>query len=606
MIGVVMGILPAARAGEWPQFRGPNGDGVSSETRLPESWGPDKNVRWTFKDPGFGWSSPVVWGDKVFVTTSVSEKQTKPKPGDMGLGPMGGPGGRGGFGGPGPGGRGRGGFGGPPRPGQILPGFVQGMLNLTEDQKTELDGLQKDVDARLDKILTDQQNRQLKANPPGFGRGGRGGFGPGGFGGPPRPGQVLPASAQERLKLTEDQKKQVRDLQKGVDAKLAKVLTAEQGKQLKDMQQGFARGGRGGRGGFGPGGFGGMGGMMGGPPPNVVYRREVYCLDAATGKVLWKRVAAEKKPTIPKQPTNSYASETPVTDGERVYAYFGMTGLYCYDLAGKPLWHKDLGAYPMSLGFGTGGSPALDGNRLFVQCDNEQHSFLVALDKKTGEQLWRVERAEKSAWSTPFVWHNKRRTELVVCGTGGVRAYDPANGKELWRLGGMTGQPQASPVADDERLYVGRGGPFGGRPLYAIRAGAKGDLTLKPGEKSNAGVAWYLPLSGPAIASPLLYGGYLYIVEQMGGLVSCYDAATGKQVYRERLRGARGFMSSPWAAGGRVFCLDEEGQTFVLQAGPQFKLLGTSKVGEMCRASAAVADGALFLRTVDHVFCIRD
>jgi outer membrane protein assembly factor BamB len=595
LAGVVLGFLTAAHAGDWPQFRGPNGDGVSAETRLPESWGPGKNVRWTFKDPGFGWSSPVVWGDKVFVTTAVSDKQTKPRPGDMGFGPMGGGrGGRGGLGPPGgPGGRGRGGFGPPPQPGEILPGFIQGMLNLSPDQKKQVGKLQKDIEGKLGKILTDEQRKQMKEN--------RDPFGPGGFG-PPRPGQVLPANVRESLKLTDEQKKDVDGLQKQVDGGLAGILTDAQQKQLKQFQQGFG----GGRGRSGRGGFGGMGGMMGVPPPNAMYRWEVYCLDAATGKILWKRVAAEKKPTIPKQPTNSYASETPVTDGEHVYAYFAMTGLYCYDLSGKLVWHKDLGSYPMALGFGTGGSPALDGDRLFVQCDNEQHSFLVALDKKTGDQLWRLDRAEKSAWSTPFVWHNKKRTELVVCGTSGVRAYDPADGKELWRLGGMNGQPQASPVADEERLYVGRGGPFGGRPLYAVRAGAKGDVTLKPGEKANAGVVWYLAQAGPAIASPLLCDGHLYILEQMGGLLSCYDAATGKQVYRERLRGARGFMASPWAAGGKVYCLDEEGQTFVLRAGPQFKLLGTEKIGEMCRASPAVADGALIVRGIDHVFCIRD
>ncbi len=211
--------------------------------------------------------------------------------------------------------------------------------------------------------------------------------------------------------------------------------------------------------------------MGGGKPPDQVYQWQVLCLDRASGKLLWKQTAVEKKPTIPKQPSNSYASETPVTDGERVYAYFGMTGLFCYDMSGTLVWKKDFGSYPTAMGFGTGSSPTLEGERLFVQCDNEKASFLVALDKKTGKDLWRVEREEKTSWSTPYVWRNKERTELVACGGKSVRSYDPATGKQLWELGGFRGQFQASPVADSEMLYVGCGNPFGPRPLYAIRAG---------------------------------------------------------------------------------------------------------------------------------------
>src|SRR5262249_26337610 len=162
-------------------------------------------------------------------------------------------------------------------------------------------------------------------------------------------------------------------------------------------------------------------------------------LDRATGKVLWHQTAREAKPTIPAQMGNTYASETPVTDGERVYAYFGSAGVYCYDFSGKLLWSKDLGSFAMMTGWGTGSSPALDGERLFIQCDNEEKSFLVALDKKSGKELWRADRAEKSSWSTPFVWRNQKRTEVVACGSRRVRSYDPATGKVLWELGGLGG-----------------------------------------------------------------------------------------------------------------------------------------------------------------------
>jgi outer membrane protein assembly factor BamB len=453
-----LGLTAVARGADWPQFRGPNGSATTTETGLPAEWGADKNVAWKVTVPGYGWSSPVVWGDKVFVTTAVTDKQSKPS---------------GGFGGMG---------------------------------------------------------------------GGRGG--PGGFG----------------------------------------------------------RGQR---------------------PPDDVYKWEVYCLNAADGKVVWKQTAAEKRPAISKNGTNTYATETPVTDGERVYAYFGGIGrVFCYDLAGKELWKADVGAYPMMFGHGTASSPALADGRLFLQCDNEEKSFLVALDVKTGKELWRTARTERTSWSSPLVWKNKERTEVVCVGSPRVRSYDAATGKQLWELGGVNGQIKASPVASAELLYVGTGGGPGGfgpgrggrggfggeggsRPLFAIKAGASGDITLKDGAKSNDGVAWYLSNAGPSTASPLLYDGHLYVLEERGGFVSCYDAKTGKQVYKERLPRARGFTSSPWAYEGKVFCLDDGGTTHVVQAGAEFKVLGKNTVDEMCWSSAAVAGGAVYLRTVDHLYSFK-
>jgi outer membrane protein assembly factor BamB len=606
------------RGDEWPQFRGLGGSGVTAE-QLPMEWGADKNVQWKVKVPGVAWSSPVVWGDKVFVTTAVTDNQKKP-PRDGGFGGFGGAGGRGGPG-----------FA-RPQPGQILPGFLQQMLNLSDDQKKRLEDLQKDVDGKLGKILTDEQKKQLKEPPAGFGPGG-GGRGRGGFGGFPQPGQILPPFRQEQLKLTDEQKKQVADLQKEVDAKLAKLLTDEQNKQLTDMRAAFGRG----PGGRGPGG---RGGFMGGRPPDVVYRWQVYCLDRATGKVLWKQLALEGKPRIPIQQSNTYATETPVTDGERVYAYFGMHGLFCYDMAGKQVWKKDLGAYPTQMGQGPASSPILDGERIFLQIDNEEKSFLVALDKKSGDEVWRVTRDERTNHCTPIIWKNRERTELVTLGSNKVRSYDPASGKVLWELSMGGGRCYASPVGDEERLYVGcqrgfggmgfgggpggpgggpgepgggRGGPGGGRGgmggggggLFAIRAGASGDVTLKQGEKSNAGVAWYQSRGGAEGASPLVYQSHLYVLSQRGGLVTCYDAKTGKEVYRERLPGARSFWASPWASDGKVFCLDDSGTTYVLQAGPEFKVLGKNTIEDQFWASPAIAGGSLILRGVDNLYCIK-
>jgi outer membrane protein assembly factor BamB len=605
------------QADEWPQFRG-NGDGLSSEKQLPEQWAADKNVQWKAKSPGRGWSSPVVWGDKIFLTVAGSDKEPQVRGGGFG-----GPGGRG------PGGRGPGGFGGgPPQPGQILPPFVQERLSLTDDQKKTIEELQKEVDTGLEKILTAEQNKELKEPAGGFG-GGRPG-GPGRFGGFPQPGQILPPFQQERLKLTAEQKKVVTDLQKEIDGKLAKVLTEDQNKQMKEMSAG---GGRNGPGGFG-GGRGGFGGNA--RPPDIVYRWEVYCLDRATGKVLWKQLAREGKPRIAKQASNTYASETPVTDGERVYAYFGMHGLYCYDTAGKPIWQKDLGAYTMVMGQGSASSPVLDGERLFLQIDNEEKSFLVALDRKTGNELWRVSRDERSNHSSPFVWKNKQRTELVTSGSQKARSYDPATGKLLWELSLGGGQCNASPVGDEERLYVGigggpggPGGGFGGRPgggfggrggpggdregmgggnasLYAVKAGATADITPADGASTSSGVVWSQPKAGPSAASPLVYEGYVYIIERNGGMISCYDAKTGKPAYRrERLPGATTFWASPWAYDGKVFCIDDGGTTHVLQAGPKFKVLGKNKLDDQFWATPAIAGGALILRGVESVYSVR-
>jgi outer membrane protein assembly factor BamB len=624
-VSIVAGLPAVAHADDWPQFLGPNGAATSADKRLPTEWSADKNVTWKAKLPGYGWSSPIVWGDKVFLTTAVTDKQQKPTAGFGGFG--GGPGG-----GAGPRGGGPGGFPARPQPGQIMPSFFQETLKLTDEQKKQIEKLQKEVDGQLDKLLTDDQKKQLKEPPAAPGRGGFGGGGFGGFGAPPQVGQVLPSSVRDQLKLTAEQKKQAEELQKDVDARLDKVFTDDQKKQVKQMREGAGRGG-----------FGGFGGFGQPRPPDVVYRFEVYCLDRATGNVLWKQLALEGKPRIPTQASNTYASETPVTDGERVYAYFGMHGVYCYDLAGKFVWKADLGSYPMAMGFGTGSSPTLGEGRLFIQCDNEEKSFLVALDAKTGKELWRVDRAERTGYSTPFIWKNKVRTEVVCVGSSRTRSYDPATGKQLWELGGMTGQAKASPVASAELLYVGtgggpagfggfggpggpgggrpggpgggRGGPGGpgggfggggsGRPLFAVKAGASGDITLKEGAKSNDGVAWLQSQAGPQTASPVLYDGHIYVLDERGGFVSCYDAQTGKQAYRERLPGARGFTSSPWAGDGKVFCLDDGGAAYVIQAGTTFKVLGKNSVDEMCWSSPAAVAGGLLLRGVDHLYCIK-
>ncbi|HUQ71243.1 MAG TPA: PQQ-binding-like beta-propeller repeat protein, partial [Planctomycetaceae bacterium] len=253
------------------------------------------------------------------------------------------------------------------------------------------------------------------------------------------------------------------------------------------------------------------------------YQWKVFCLSADTGQILWEDTPYEGKPAQPKHRGNTYASETPATDGERVIASFGAKGVVCYNLAGKRQWEKSLGGYPMQANWGTGSSPIIEGDLVYVQCDNQTESFLVALDTKTGDERWRVARDEKSNWSTPYLWRNKLRTELVVAGGKMMRSYDPASGKLLWEMAG-SGRTSVSPVGDAELLFVDSVNWFQGSPgrFAAIRAGASGDISL-PDDKtlSSKDVAWSLMFKSYRNSSPLLYRDCLYMLEQSAGIVRC-------------------------------------------------------------------------------------
>jgi outer membrane protein assembly factor BamB len=289
-----------------------------------------------------------------------------------------------------------------------------------------------------------------------------------------------------------------------------------------------------------------------------------------------------------------------------VYVYFGMTGLYAYDFDGNLVWEKDMEVYPTRGNWGTASSPVLWKNTLYLQNDNEENSFLVALDKETGEEKWRVQRDEKSNWSTPLIWKNKMRTELV---TGGktARSYDPATGDLLWELNVGGGRDIASPAADDELIYIGNekrrdGGGF----LFAVKAGAKGNITPDEGATSSPGVAWSLSGSGMEMASPLLYEGLLYILGRNKGVISCYEAATGEPVYQSvSLPDAGPFWASPWAVDGRIYCMDERGMTHIVKAGDEFEVLSRNTLDDKFWASQAIANNAYFFRGVEYLYCIR-
>jgi outer membrane protein assembly factor BamB len=332
----------------------------------------------------------------------------------------------------------------------------------------------------------------------------------------------------------------------------------------------------------------------------------VYDIDFRTGRIRWERELRSGKPTILRHVKNSFASESAITDGERFYVYFGSLGLLtALDLNGETVWSKELGAFNTQVELGTGASPVLYKDRIYVVNDNTTQSFLAAFDKRTGKEIWRVNREERGNWSTPLVWENALRTEIVTAGTVKVRSYD-LDGKQLWELSGMTTLTIPSPFEKNGLVYISSGYPGGlPRPVYAIRPGASGDISLKPDETSNAYIAWYQPLLGTYNTSAVVYGDYYYTLLDRGFLL-CHDARTGKQIYgRQRISSeSSGFTASPWAYNGKVFALSEDGDTFVIQAGPEFKVIGKNSLNGMPLATPAVLRGSLIIRTQSDLYRI--
>ena len=433
LVAAVMIISDASFAQEnWPRFRGPAADGVAADDpRLPETWSQSDNVRWVADVPGWGWSCPVVWGDKVFLTTVVSDAEYEA----------------------------------------------------------------------------------------------------------PKKGLYL-------------------------------------GKGVRT-------------------------------PAKGVHHWMVYCFDLKTGGEVWKHEAHTGEPVVPRHPKSTYGTETPTTDGERLYVLFGDVGLYCYDLDGQPLWSHPVEPKETFFDYGAAASPIVHDGQVVMVYDNQEESYVAAFDAETGEPSWRTERDEKSTWATPFLWQNEQRTEIVVCGKKRNRSYD-LSGNELWSFDGkMSNLVIPSPFAAHGLLYITSG--YVGdahRPVYAIRPGAAGDVSLGKDETSNEHIVWYLPKAGPYNPSPIVYGDYYYTLFDRG-FMTCHDARTGEEVYdRNRFAGGATFTSSPWAYNGKLFCLSEEGDTYVVEAGPDFKLLQTNSLNELCLSTPAISQGNLLLRTASKLYCL--
>jgi outer membrane protein assembly factor BamB len=340
-----------------------------------------------------------------------------------------------------------------------------------------------------------------------------------------------------------------------------------------------------------------------------VHQWKVYCLNKKTGHVVWEQLAYEGVPREKRHVKSTYASSTPATDGRYVVAFFGSQGLYAFDLKGKLVWKKDLGrldvgAYDLpEYEWGTASSPIIYKDLVIVQCDTSKEDFLMAVDIKTGKTVWKTDRDELPSWATPTVYLSKTRTELVTNAPNFIRGYDPDTGKELWKLGGSSKITAPTPIFSGDLIVVASG-RRPEAPLFVIRAGASGDITLAKDQTSSPHIAWSRQKIGSYMPTPLVYQGLLYVLKN-DGIFSCYDLATGEEKYQQRIpHQGSGFSGSPVASDGRIFLPSEDGDLFIVKAGPKFELLGKNSVGQLLMATPAISGGMMFVRAEHDLFAI--
>jgi outer membrane protein assembly factor BamB len=334
--------------------------------------------------------------------------------------------------------------------------------------------------------------------------------------------------------------------------------------------------------------------------PRETYQFAVLCLDRATGKTVWQRTVRETVPHEGHHRDHGFASASPVTDGDLLISYFGSRGLHCLDLDGNVKWSKDFGQLKTRNSFGEGSSPALHGNTIVIYQDDETDSdFIAALDKRTGKELWRTPRSEQTGWSTPLIIEHAGQAQAVVNATGKVRSYDLATGKELWSCGGQTANCIPTPVADGDTVYITSG--FRGSALFAIALGRTGELD------GTDAIRWSYNKSTPYVPSPLLVDGLLYLFRENTGVLSCFDAKTGKPQFEgERLEGLFGVYASPVSAKDRVYLLGRDGKCVVLKKGLSVEVLATNKLEDKADASIALAGKDLFIRGHKTLYCIAE
>jgi outer membrane protein assembly factor BamB len=338
---------------------------------------------------------------------------------------------------------------------------------------------------------------------------------------------------------------------------------------------------------------------------------KLYCLDKKTGKVVWERTAHEGNPKTKRHIKSTFANSTPATDGKYVIAFFGAEGLFCYDVAGTLKWKQDLGIldagwfYDPDYQWSTASSPIIYKDLVIVQCDVQKDSFIAAFDIKSGKQVWRAEREEIPSWGTPTIYEGKTRAELITNATRAVRGYDPLTGKELWQMKGNPEVTATTPIAANDLIFICNS-YRPNQPLYAIKPGASGDISLKEGQETNEFVAWSKQRGGSYMPTPLVYGDYLYVCSN-NGVLSVYEAKSGVRAYQQRLGDKGGaFSASPIAAVGKIYLASEDGEIFVVRAGAKYELLSANMIGEVMMATPAISDGMIIVRGQNNVYAIAE
>jgi outer membrane protein assembly factor BamB len=341
------------------------------------------------------------------------------------------------------------------------------------------------------------------------------------------------------------------------------------------------------------------------------HRWMVMCFDKLSGKLRWERTAKTGVPIVKRHPKSTHASSTLATDGRHLVAFFGSEGLYAYDLEGELLWHKDFGT--LDSGFfiapeaqwGFASSPIIRDGRLVIQVDVQKGSFVAAFDVRTGRELWRTPRADVPTWSTPAIVSMNGREQVIVNGWKHIGGYDLETGKEVWRMTGGGDIPVPTPITGHGLVFITNAhGKMS--PIYAIRPTASGDISLKEGETANTHIAWSYARDGAYMQTPILYGDILYVCRD-NGVLSALDAKTGQRHYQARLgNGSTGFSASAVAAAGRLYYTSEDGDVYVVKAGPAFELLATNPLGEVAMATPAISEGALIFRTRGHLLSIGE
>lgn len=335
----------------------------------------------------------------------------------------------------------------------------------------------------------------------------------------------------------------------------------------------------------------------------------LFALDKKNGKILWERVAYEGVPREKRHMKSTYASSTPVTDGRIVVAWFGSQGVYAYDFNGRLLWKVDLGrlnlgAYDIpTYEWGTASSPIIWNNLVILQCDTQDDSFLMALDVETGKQVWKTEREELPSWGTPTVAMTSSGSELVTNAPNFIRGYDPRTGRELWRLGHSSKITAPTPIYSADQFLIASGRQPE-RPIFAVKAGARSDLTLPDGKTSSDSVIWSRTGRGSYMPTPLQYQGLLYVLNN-NGLFDCYEWKTGEEIYRQRLPViGSGFSASPVAADGKIYLSNEDGDMLVIAAGRKFEYLGMNAIGELLMATPALSEGVMYVRSSQSLWAV--